>query len=48
MEEMLTELHARVAFSPFVVPSAPKLKGIKRRTADKEKNEAAVVALETE
>jgi hypothetical protein len=48
VEEMLTELHARVAFSPSVVPPEPKQKGTKRRTADKEKDEAAVVALETE
>jgi hypothetical protein len=48
VEEMLTELHAKVAFSPSVVPPAPKQKGTKRRTADKEKDEAAVVALETE
>ena len=48
VEGMLTELHARVAFSPLVVPPAPKHKGTKRRTAEKEKDEAAVVALETE
>jgi hypothetical protein len=48
VEGMLTELHARVAFSPLVVPPAPKHKGTKRRTAEKEKDEVAVVALETE
>ena len=48
VEGMLTELHARVAFSPLVVPPAPKHKGTKRRTALKENDEAAVVALETE
>jgi hypothetical protein len=48
VEGMLTELHARVAFSPLVVPPAPKHKGTKRRTALKENDEAALVALETE
>ena len=48
VEEMLTELHATVAFSPSVVLRAPKQKGTKRRTADKEKDEATMVALEME
>ena len=48
VEEMLTELHTRLALSPSVVPPAPKQKGTKKRTADKEKDEAAVVALDTE
>ena len=48
VEGMLTELHARVAFSPLVVPPAPKHKGTKRRTKEKEKDEAPSVALETE
>ena len=48
VEEMLTELHAKVALSPSVVPPAPKQKGTKRRMVDKEKDEATVVALETE
>ena len=48
VEGMLTELHARVAFSPLVVPPASKHKGTKRKTAEKENDEAAVVALETE
>ena len=48
VEEMLTELHAKVALIPSYVPPASKYKGTKRRSADKEKDEAAVVALETE
>jgi hypothetical protein len=48
VEEMLTDLHARVALSPSLVPPAPKQKGTKTRTADKEKDEAVVVALDTE
>ena len=48
VEGMLTELHARVAFFPLVVPPASKHKGTKRRTKEKEKDEAPSVALETE
>jgi hypothetical protein len=48
VEGMLIELHARVAFSPLVVPPAPKHKGTKRRTAEKDKDEAAVATLEME
>ena len=48
VEEMLTELHAKVALNPSYVPPAPKQKGTKRRSADKEKDEAVVIALETE
>ena len=48
VEGLLNELHARVAFSPLVVPPAPKHKGTKRRTAEKEKDKDAVVALKTE
>ena len=48
VEEMLTQLHVKVVLTPSYVPLAPKQKGTKRRSADKETEQAVDTATETE